>query len=98
MKKLTQKDHKKIQELRARLPQKLSVRILRSEDGGFCAEIATLPGCFTQANTFSELIDMLNDCIRTYFEIPEEYLTYMPTYLPPLKMAQTFNRAISEIG
>ncbi|MBI1743490.1 type II toxin-antitoxin system HicB family antitoxin [Candidatus Acetothermia bacterium] len=91
MKKLTQKDHTKIRELRARFPQEISVRILRSQDGGFCAEIATLPGCLTQADTFSELIDMINDCVRTYFEIPEEYLTYMPTYLPSLKMAQIFN-------
>jgi predicted RNase H-like HicB family nuclease len=91
MQKLTPKDRTKIRELRAQFPEEISVRILRSQDGGFCAEITTLPGCFTQAGTFSELIDMINDCVRTYFEIPGEYLTYMPTYLPSLKMAQTFN-------
>jgi len=81
----------KIQKLRGLFPEKLSVRVVRSQDGGFCADITTFRGCVTQADTFSELIEMINDCVRTYFEVPSAYCSYMPTYLPGLKTAQTFD-------
>ncbi len=63
----------------------------RSKDGGFVAIIKTFSGCITQADSFSELIEMVNDAIRTYLEVPKKYLPFMPTYLPPLKEAQRFD-------
>lgn len=56
----------------------------RSEDGGFAAEILSYPRTFTEANTFSELIEMVNDALYTYFDVPEKYVSFMPTYLPSL--------------
>lgn len=77
-----------INKLRGHFPKHITVRVERSQDGGFYAEVKSFPGCVTEADTFSELIEMVNDAVKTYFEIPEQYLPYMPTYIPPLKEAQ----------
>jgi predicted RNase H-like HicB family nuclease len=69
-------------------PHVIRVRVERSKDGGFCAKIITFPGCFTEANTFSELIEMVNDAIKTYFEIPDKYIPFMPNYVPPIRVAR----------
>ena len=34
---------------------------------------------------------MVNDAIKTYFEIPSKYFSFMPDYLPPLNLAQAFS-------
>ncbi|MEK7124569.1 MAG: hypothetical protein AAB877_02715 [Patescibacteria group bacterium] len=82
---------KEINRLRSLFPSQILVRVHRSDAGDFCAEVTTFPGCFTEADTFSELIEMINDAVRTYFEIPRKYFSFMPEYLPPIKMAQDFN-------
>ncbi len=82
----TKIDGKKIKELRGEFPERISVKASRSKDGGFVAEITTFPGCFTQGDTLSELIDMVNDCVRTYLEIPTKLSPFMPTYLPPVNI------------
>lgn len=91
MAKLLPQDNKKIRELRHLFPKKIEVRVLASEDGGYYAGILTFPGCVTQAETFSELIEMVNDAVATVLEIPRKYLSYMPTYMPPLSLAQRLN-------
>ncbi|MGB7958193.1 MAG: type II toxin-antitoxin system HicB family antitoxin [Minisyncoccia bacterium] len=88
---MDQKKLLEINKLRGLFPKVLEVGIKRSENGGFVAAIKTLPGCATQADSFSELIEMVNDAARTYFEIPQKLSPYMPTYLPPLKVAQAFD-------
>lgn len=91
MAKLTSQDNKRICHFRKLFPSDIEVKVSLSEDGGYCAEITTFPGCVTQAETFSELIEMVNDAVATVLEIPRKYLPYMPTYLPPLSLAQRFN-------
>lgn len=91
MKKATKEEIKKINELRSLFPSYVTVKVHRSECGKFCAEIITYPGCFTEADTLSGLIEMVNDAIRTYFEIPEKYLSFMPDYLPSMELAQVFS-------
>lgn len=90
MQHLTLKDKKEIMRLRTLFPKEITVRVRRSEDGGFCAEIRAYPGCFTEGDTFSELIEMINDAMMTYFEVPKKYSSFMPNYLAPLAMAQKF--------
>ncbi|MBI2055412.1 MAG: type II toxin-antitoxin system HicB family antitoxin [Candidatus Sungbacteria bacterium] len=90
MPKLTAKDKKEIYRLRALFPHKIGVRVRRSGDGGFFAEAVTFPGVFTEADTFSELIEMVNDAVMTYFEVPQKYVSFMPNYIPPLRVAQEF--------
>ena len=37
-------------------------------DGGYVAHFPDLPGCITQADTWAELLDMLTDAKRSWFE------------------------------
>lgn len=91
MKKITKEEIKKINKLRSLFPSQIIAKVHRSESGKFCAEIITYPGCFTEADTFLGLIEMVNDAIRTYFEVPEKYLSFMPDYLPSIELAQVFS-------
>ncbi len=87
MAKLTAKDKQEVKRLSASLPHQISVAIHRSEDGGFVAEVMTFPGVRTQGETFSELIAMINDAMFTYFEVPDAYQSFLPTYLPTAEQA-----------
>ena len=91
MVKLTSQDHKKIHYFRSLFTHNIQVKVSLSKDGGYCAEILTFPGCITQAETFSELIEMVNDAVATILEVPRKYLPYMPTYMPPMSLAQRLN-------
>lgn len=91
MGKLTKKNIKEINSYRSLFPREIVVKILRSEDGGFAAEITEFPRCYTEADTFAELIEMINDAIKTYFEVPDKYNSYMPTHLPTIETAQKFD-------
>ena len=81
MKKLTQKEKEKIMKLRAQFPQRLNISVHCCEEGGFAAKINNLPGCITEGDTFIELIEMINDCVYTYFDIPLKYYAHMPAYI-----------------
>jgi predicted RNase H-like HicB family nuclease len=72
---------KKIKELHNLFPKEINV-LTRKDDGTYCAEVKTFKGCFTQADTVLELIDMVNDAVRTYLDVPIEYVIFMPLYLP----------------
>ena len=87
---LSKKDKKEIDSLAKAFSDKILVKVGRSEDGGFYSEIITYPGCYTQAEGFSELIGMINDCVKTYFNVPDKYIQYMPEYLVPIEMANNF--------
>jgi len=88
MEKLLKRDIKEINRLRALFPSQISVRVYRSKDGGFCAEILTFLGCYTEAETLSELVEMVNDAAKTYFEVPGKYISFVPSYIMPIKVAQ----------
>ncbi len=79
---------RKINKLRALFPSSIKVSISRAENGDFLAQIHTFPGIFTEGRSFSELMEMVNDAVRTYFEVPKKLIPYMPTYIPPLQVAQ----------
>lgn len=85
---LSPQDIKEINEFRDLFPQEIDVRVGRSEDGGFIAEVLTFPGVLTEADTFSELIAMVNDAVATHFEVPERFAAYVANYLPPIEVAQ----------
>lgn len=91
MVKLTKKEIMNIRTLRELFPKEIGVYVHRSRDGGFVAEISDFSGCVTEGDTLSELIEMINDAMRTMLEIPKKYISFMPVYLLPLKMAQRFN-------
>ena len=66
------------------LPRTLSVDIYRAAEGGFWAKIRALPGCNTQGEDFIDLVDMINDAVFTYFDIPQKMRSGLGRYVPAL--------------
>jgi len=75
---------------RSRMPDSLDVKIRESEDGGYWVEIKNIPGCITQADNGEELFSMVNDAVYTFFEIPEEYIPYISSFLPSEETRKKF--------
>lgn len=76
---------------RWKIPDKLNVTIKPSKDGGFIGEVNNLPGCITQGENGQEIFEMVNDAVYSYFEIPEEYKIYMPSFFPSEKIRRELN-------
>ena len=49
--------------------------IVHEEDGGYWAEVPSLPGCFTQGDTLDELVANLWEAIEGWTESREEFET-----------------------
>lgn len=43
-----------------------------AEEGGYVVSVPSLPGCFTQGNTFEEAYQMAQDAIEGYLEALEK--------------------------
>ena len=43
------------------------------EDGGYVARVRELPGCITQADTWAELLEMVEDAKRLWLESALEH-------------------------
>ncbi len=50
---------------------KVNCLIEKDEDGYYYASVPSLPGCFTQAKTYEELIVRLDEAISLYLEVNE---------------------------
>lgn len=50
---------------------KFNCLIEKDEDGYYHASIPSLPGCFTQAKTYEELLHRLHEAITLYLEVNE---------------------------
>jgi predicted RNase H-like HicB family nuclease len=85
---MTSKEIQEVNRLRELFPQEINVSVSRSGEGTFLARVNTFRGIFTEGKTFFELMEMINDAIQTYFEIPEKYASYMPSYIPSVGLAQ----------
>ncbi|MEK7651938.1 MAG: type II toxin-antitoxin system HicB family antitoxin [Patescibacteria group bacterium] len=49
----------------------MHLQIRLTKDGWFVASVPELPGLITQAQTQHELLDMVNDAVLTYFDVPK---------------------------
>lgn len=90
---MSKKEIDKILMFRKKFPQKIDV-LVGKDKNCYIAEILgpkLFLGAFTQANSFSELIAMVNDCVQTILEIPEKYSSEMPQYMPPISLTQELN-------
>ena len=54
------------------LPDTLNLRFKLMPDGWFVVTSPELPGFVTQARSHEELIDMVNDAVLTYFDVPKK--------------------------
>jgi len=53
---------------------KYKVIIHAVEEGGYWAEVPSLPGCFTQGETFEEVKENIREAIEVYLESQEKDL------------------------
>jgi len=56
-----------------KLPQTIKVKIEKTSEGKFIAELSDLQEIFTQADNLELLEFSVNDLIRAYFDVPKEY-------------------------
>lgn len=77
-------DDKKIQFYRKSLPKEIRVLIHKAEGQGYWATIKGkgLNNCYTQAEKYSELVEMVNDAIFTHLDIPKKFRREVGIYLP----------------
>ena len=51
---------------------KFKVELSQESDGGYIANVPSLPGCHTQGDSFDEVIDNIKDAIQLYLEVLSE--------------------------
>jgi predicted RNase H-like HicB family nuclease len=57
---------------------KLKVIIHQAEEGGYWAEVPAIPGCFTQGDTWDELIQNLYEAIEGCLEVNMKEFEFKP--------------------
>ena len=57
---------------------KLSVVVHDAEEGGYWAEVPSIPGCATQGETFEELLQNLYEAIEGCLSVPVNKLQTTP--------------------
>ncbi len=65
-----------------KMPKELHVLIQKTPNGFYAIKIKNLSGCVTQARNPQELVEMVNDAVYTYFDIPEKYQAKVGIYCP----------------
>lgn len=89
VRKLTNEEMLSLQKLVEQFPREILVKTSFAEEGGFNAEIlVNNETLYTSADSISELIGMINDAVRTYFEVGEKLVPFMPEYIPPTSVMQ----------
>lgn len=48
---------------------KIKVVVHKAEEGGFWAEVPSIPGCATQGDTFEELLKNLYEAVEGYLAV-----------------------------
>lgn len=54
------------------IPDRITLTVRVTTNGWFVATSKELPGLMTQAKSHEELIQMLNDAVLTYFDVPRK--------------------------
>jgi predicted RNase H-like HicB family nuclease len=57
---------------------KLAVVVHDAEEGGFWAEVPSIPGCATQGETFEELLQNLYEAVEGCLSVPVDKLLMTP--------------------
>ncbi|MCK5059834.1 MAG: hypothetical protein KAR00_01645 [Candidatus Pacebacteria bacterium] len=73
------------------LPEQITVVVQVTEEG-LVAEIKELENCYTQADNPAELIEMVNDAVFTYLEIPDNFVKQLGIVYLPQKIADELRR------
>lgn len=91
MVKITSQNQQKIEQFRKLFPHTIHVRVIPSMEEGYTVKIVEFPRAITQADNLADLIVMVSDCVATILEVPKKYSSYMPIYLPSVRLAQYMN-------
>ena len=54
------------------IPERIQLHIKTADNGWFVATSPDLPGFITQASNTKELLNMVNDGVLTYFDVPKK--------------------------
>ena len=57
---------------------KFNILIEQDEEGWYVAEVAELPGCYTQAKTQKELLVRIKEAIKGYLAVAKESAEDLP--------------------
>lgn len=57
---------------------KLKVVVRKAEEGGYWAEIPAIPGCFTQGDTWEELLPNIYEAIEACLSVDVESVQIKP--------------------
>lgn len=57
---------------------KIKVIIHRAEEGGFWAEVPAIPGCFTQGDSWEELLKNIYEAIESCLSVDTEDIPLQP--------------------
>ncbi|MBI5328685.1 MAG: type II toxin-antitoxin system HicB family antitoxin [Deltaproteobacteria bacterium] len=57
---------------------KLKIIVHKAEEGGFWAEAPALPGCYTQGDTWEELLQNLYEAIEACLSVDAEGIELKP--------------------
>lgn len=63
------------------IPDKVNFSIRLKDNGWFVVTSPELPGFITQARDAEELLEMVNDAVLTYFDVPESESSAIFDYL-----------------
>jgi predicted RNase H-like HicB family nuclease len=82
--------------LRWKRPDVISVLIEKDENGGYFAKITNFNGdnVVTQAQTGRELVEMVNEAMYDYLDIPQQYREYLGYFMPPIDVRDEFGAEI----
>jgi predicted RNase H-like HicB family nuclease len=58
---------------------KLKVIVHEAEEGGYWAEVPSLPGCVTQGESFEELLTHLYEAVDGCLSVDLQHITLDPT-------------------
>jgi predicted RNase H-like HicB family nuclease len=75
------KKEKSLQFYKKLMPEQLTLEIHKTDEG-LWAKVKELPHCYTQGKTLFELVEMVNDAIYTYLDIPRKFRKKAGYYLP----------------
>lgn len=64
----------------------------QEEDGGFSVSVPSLPGCFSQGDTFEEATKNIREAIELYLEDEKKdfWQTHRTEFAMPLEVASHF--------
>lgn len=71
------------------IPEKINFNIERKPSGWFVITSPDLPGLISQCKNLDELIDVYNDAVLTYFDVPKKESDYVFNELNLHEFGQT---------